>query len=308
MSDAGNTRRPELPWAMWAGIAGALAASALSVKGILGSASSTAAIGFIFVPFVAIAAGVLAGVWGLALGTVVAHARGVKRALRPVLIMAWVATLAVPGAIAWEAEKGLALQSSVRALRGMDARHLEAAFDESRFRRDRFFLGALAQHPAASGDLLERIAALPDEALYEPMGSVWDVMGENRKGLAVMRMVARNPNARADTLARLAAAPRNDYVLSDVLANPRTPMPALLPHLESTNALLEWGLAVNPAAPPAVLERLSRSADRYTRHRVALNPSAPAGVLERLAKDSESFVARDAAYTLERRAKAGERK
>jgi hypothetical protein len=32
------------------------------------------------------------------------------------------------------------------------------------------------------------------EALFQPMGSLWDVMGENRKGIAVMRLVASHRN------------------------------------------------------------------------------------------------------------------
>lgn len=308
MSAEETKSRPELPWAMWSGIAGALAAAALSVKGIMASGSSTAAIGFIFVPFIAIAASIPAGVWGLALGTVVAHARGVKRALRPVLIMAWVVTLAVPVAIAWEVEKGFSLQSAVRGLRGMHMRELESAFESSRFRRDKFFLGALAQHQGASGELLDRIAALPDEELYERMGSVWDVMGENRKGLAVMRLVALNPNARADTLARLAAAPRNDYVLGDVLRNPNTPVKSMAPHFDSTEYLVEWGLALNPNTPPAVMARLSRSENVYTRLNLSYNGATPVELLERLAKDGDASVARNAAHALEQRRKGGARK
>ena len=58
-----------------------------------------------------------------------------------------------------------------------------------------FFLGALAQHPAASVELLEAIASLEDPALSESMGSLWDVMGENRKGEPVLALAARHPNA-----------------------------------------------------------------------------------------------------------------
>ena len=196
---------PARAWAFYAGIVGALVALAVSAKGILSSGSSTAAIGFVFVPFIAIAVAVLAGVWGLALGTVVSHHRGVRGALRPVLLMAWVVSVAAPTAVAWEVAAGLALQREVHALESLDAAGLEAAFSGSRFRDDKFFLGAVAQHGAASPRLLERIAALPDPALRESMGSLWDVMGRNREGASVLRLVARHPATPADVLRRLAA-------------------------------------------------------------------------------------------------------
>ena len=44
--------------------------------------------------------------------------------------------------------------------------------------------------------------------LYEPLGSLWDVMGANRKGLAVLRLVAHHPNTLGTTLAKLEAAPQ----------------------------------------------------------------------------------------------------
>lgn len=295
-----RTDRPELPWALWAGVAGAIAAAAVSVHGIFSSASSTAAIGFIFVPFIAIAAGVIAGVWGLALGTVVAHLRGLRQVLRPVLIVAFVAAAALPAAIGWETWHGLALARAVHETRAMDRARLEAAFDASPWKRNKFFLGALAQHPAADAALLDRIAQLPDPELHEAMGSMWDVMGDNRKGLAVMRLVAAHPQASPATLRRLAGS-ANEYVISDVMRNPNTPADAMRPHLNSTHYLVEWGLAQNPNTPVAVLERLSRSDDRYSRMKVANNRAAPDAVLERLTRDSDAGVAQAASRALQRR-------
>lgn len=203
---------PARAWAFFAGIAGALAACVVSVKGILSSGGSTAAIGFVFVPFIAIAVSVLAGAWGLALGTVVSHHRGARVALRPVLIMAWVVSIAAPAAVAWEVAAGFALQREVHALASLDAAGLESAQAGSRFRDNKFYLGALAQHPAASASMLARIAALPDPALRESMGSVWDVMGANREGASVLRLVARHPATPPEVLRRFAA--HEDALLS----------------------------------------------------------------------------------------------
>lgn len=299
-----QTPRPELPWALWAGVAGALAAAAISVKGIFASASSTAAIGFIFVPFIAIAAGVLAGVWGLALGTVAAHLRGLKQVLRPVLIMAWVVALAAPAAIGWEAWRGYALQAAVREVLALPGNRLEHAFAASPWNRNKFFLGALAQHKEADAALLEHIAALPDPALREGMGSLWDVMGTNRKGQPVLWLVAAHPHTSPATLERLAANPGSNHILGAVLRNPNTPLAAMAPHLASTDYEIEWGLSLNPNTPGAVLERLSRSENVYTRLNLTYNSGTPLAILERLAQDGDELLARNASLALERRRKA----
>ena len=186
--------RSEARWALWAGIVGAAATAALGAKMILSHGAATAGLGFIFLPLVAAAAAVPIGIWGAALGHVVAHLRG--RAPEPKFVF-WVALVAagsLPGVIAAEIWHGKSLERAVAATRGMSAHELERAFETSRFARDKYFLGALAQNPAAGPALLERIASLEDPALAEPMWSLWDVMGENRKGIAVMHLVARHPN------------------------------------------------------------------------------------------------------------------
>jgi hypothetical protein len=197
--------RPEARWALWAGIVGALATAALSTKMILSHGSSTAGLGFIFLPLVAAAAAVPVAIWGAALGHVVLHLRGRAAEPRILLWVALVAAASLPATVAYEIWSGKSLESAVHETRGMNSRELERAFDESPWRRDKYFLGALAEHRAASPLLLERIASLEEPRLYEPMGSLWDVMGENRKGLAVMRLVARHPNTPPATRARLEA-------------------------------------------------------------------------------------------------------
>ena len=195
--------RSEARWALWAGIVGALAAAALSTRMILSHGSAGAGLGFVFLPLVAAAAAVPVGIGGAALGPVVAHLRG--RAPEPQIGVwaALVAAASLPAVVASEVWHGKSLEAAVAEVRRMDAPRLERAFEESGFRRDKYFLGALAGHPAASAPLLERIASLEDPALYEPMWSLWDVMGENRKGVAVMRLVEAHPNVSRATLERL---------------------------------------------------------------------------------------------------------
>ncbi len=132
------------------------------------------------------------------------------------MLAALAVAAALPAMVAVEIVHGLRLEAAVRELRDMDVAQLGRAYEDSPFKRDRYFLGVLA-----------RLAALGDADLYEPMGSLWDVMGENRKGLAVMRLVARHPNTDAATLAKLAAEPDAQRVVHELAANPKTPMPVL---------------------------------------------------------------------------------
>jgi hypothetical protein len=270
--------------------------------GILKSGSSTAAIGFIFVPFVAAIAAIPAGIWGLALGHVWLHQRGVRHSSHPALLAAaWVFALAVPAVIGWETWRGLELERAVQEVSRMDGRRLDAAFERSPLNRDKYFLGAIVQNAAASGALLDRIASLPDDVYYEAMGSFWNVLGANRKGLALMRLIAYNPNVSPATLERLATGPHADKVLHDVLRNPATPMKVLEPHFESTDYLVEWGLALNPNTPTTVMERLSRSKNLYTRMNLSYNQATPPEILRRLAQDPDETLARNARQALERR-------
>ncbi len=102
----GLAQRPEAPWALAAGVLGGLGAAGLSMRDIFTSASSTAAFEVIYVPLMAGMVGMLAGIWGLALGHVVARLRG--QVAEPWLAF-WVALAAAAGmplAVAWGAWGG----------------------------------------------------------------------------------------------------------------------------------------------------------------------------------------------------------
>src|SRR5574341_996693 len=184
----------------------------------------------------------------------------------------------------------------------MNERQLELAFQESPFRRDKYFLGALAGNPVADAALLEGIAGVEDPDLYDPMWSLWDVMGENRKGLAVMRLVARHQNVSGATLTRLEAHPASGKLITELLANPNLPAPLLAKHAGDTHYLAEWGLALNPKTPPAVMERLARGENLYARMNLAVyNQATPRRILELLANDPDPLVAQRARERLLKR-------
>ena len=150
------SRRPEAGWALWCGVLGALATAALSVKGIFSSGSSTAALGFITLPLVAALGAIPVAAWGAALGHVVLRGRGKVHSPLLVLVAALAVAASLPILVGIEIARGLRLESAVREVRGMDVAQLGRAFEDSPFRQDRYFLGAIAQNPAAQGDVLAR--------------------------------------------------------------------------------------------------------------------------------------------------------
>ena len=164
---------------------------------ILAYGAANAALGFVLLPLVAATAAVPIGIWGAALGHVVLHLRGRSSEPKILFWVALAAALSLPAVVASEISRGWALEAAVQEVRGMNGAELERAFEVSPFAHDKYFLGALAQHPAASDALLDRIARLEDPALAERMWSLWDVMGENRAGASVKDLVARHPNRRS---------------------------------------------------------------------------------------------------------------
>jgi len=302
--------RPEARWALWSGIAGALAVAALSMKAIHSSGSSTAALGYVYLPLVAALAAIPVGLWGLALGHAVLRLRGAVHSPPMVFVAALLLAAALPALVAYEVQRGLRLEAAVHGVRAMDVLALARAYEaDTPFQRDRFFLAALAQHPQAGAQLLGRIAGMRDPDLYQPMGSIWDVLGENRQGLAVMRLVARHPNTDEETLARLAdaadAGPNAQKPVFELAANPRTPSPVLARWYDSTDTQAEWGLALNPKTPQRVLLRLAASQSPTTRLHLTLNKETPREILDQLAGDAAPAVARSAAQAIEQRRKGG---
>ena len=188
--------RPEARWALWAGVLGALVVGVLGTRMILRYGAEGAALGFVLLPLVAATAAVPVGIWGAALGHVVLHLRGRSSEPKMLFWVALAASLSLPAVVGSEIWRGRALEAAVQEVRGMNGVELERAFHESPFAHDKYFLGALVQHPGASPALLDRIARLEDPALSQRMWSPWDVMGENRTGASVKDLVERHPNRR----------------------------------------------------------------------------------------------------------------
>lgn len=268
----------------WAASIGACLAFVVSLIEISNSRSSTAAIGYIFLPFIAAVAAIPCFVAGWCLGYALIWWRSSvqwrKRsafvaALVPVIVGLWILrTLSV----------GVDMTQDVHKIEHMDGGQLERVLDDPKLAHNKFILGAIAQNPKAESRTLHRIATTKLPALHERIGSPFDVMGKNTRGLAVMRLVATHPNTAAEDLEKLAQS-KNEFVLGDVASNPKLSTGTLRKLADHGGQLIEWGLARNPAAPVDLLFKLALSADEYTRAAVASNAHTAADVLRGLSVD-----------------------
>jgi hypothetical protein len=266
-------------------------AAALTILSIKKSTSSTAAIGYLYVPMAGLFWSPPFFVFGFAIGYIKIWRSSQVRKLNVKIVLALAVSVVLLLTGVTFAGKGLWLTGLVHRIKYFDEAQLRNTLEASLFGKNKFVLGAIAQNKAASGELLDRIGRIDDKELYDKMGSVFDVMGENGHGLAVMRLVARHPNVLPETLEHLAEC-TNDYVLGDVAGNNKTSVDTLIRLRKRNTYLIDWGLARNPATPPEILSALATSGDEYTRAPVAANPSTPLRDIEKLSSDSNWNVRR----------------
>ena len=272
-----------------AGLGFAVVALALA-GAIASSGSSTAAIGYVFLPFYALGLGALPGaLLGACVGVARAEERFGKVSRSAALVVVVSAGLCGAGYVI----HGAWLTFEVQRVATLDASRLVEAATTGVFANNRFLLGAVAQNPAAPSALLHDIAKRADPALHKAMGSFFPVMGNNRKGLATLRLVARHPSVAPETLELLVKSP-DDYVVADAAMSPKL-KPETVAALASANSpRINRGLALNPATPPDVLLRLSASTEFALRLAVAGNPSTPEAALTKLREDSDELIRRAA--------------
>ena len=265
-----------------AGALGAAAGATLLTKAIGRSTSSTAAFGFLDLPRVMALWAAPGAVMGFCLGYLIA-ARGIagRRASK---LLAGLVLLAVAVPAAAYVLGNLETAREVRRVANMDADELERELASKHFGTNPFVLAQVALNPRASPAILRQIALRPDPRLQEKLWNIFDTLGSNRRGLAVLRLVARHPNVDAETLDLLAQCD-DGYVLSDVATNPKSSEQTLRRLEERTEPLLQQAIAGSPRTPPDVLARLPLSSNEWVRASVAKNPSASEEALERLAQD-----------------------
>jgi hypothetical protein len=277
------------------GLIGAAVGGALTYSSIGRSSISTAALGLIFeLPVVAFQWGVQGALIGFCTGYLLSAWRADQGGRRRSMLITSLLLLVVGGRLAVEAGTGLVIGAEVRRVGSMAEPQLGGVLDSRLFGHNRYVLAAVAGNERASTETLRRIAIRPEPDLQWKLGSIYDVMGSNRHGLAVMRLVTRNPHVDAETLELLSH--RSDpYLLGDVAMNPKLPEDVLARLLTREERMVSWGVALNPRTPTWALSRLSTSSDEYIRSNVARNRSTPPDDLRRLAHDSQWNVRRDVA-------------
>jgi hypothetical protein len=242
--------------------------------------SSTAAIGYVFVPFFATIPSFFSAAIGYSIGAGIRAGRTRERKYALIAAIGVALSFASFAYFVVDADRDQNLAETVAAIARMDDAGLRKFLNYHEHRTNRYALGAVAMTGSASGTTLARIAALDDPALHEKYGGPPELMGGNRKGLAVMRLLARHANVEPATLEVLAQS-RDSYVLGDVAANratPRAVIERLYVQLGSTQDayLIEWGLGNNVATPAEILRELAKkSRNQYTLRGIAANGGAP---------------------------------
>jgi len=276
---------------LWAAF-GFAGVAAVLVASIFRSTSSTAAIGIIFIPFYAAPFAVLFFIFGHCLPDLVNWLKGIPTDLSVLMkLRAVVAVILLISGISYLIY-GILLTITVNQVQTLNESGINKFLERSMFRNNKYALGALAQNPNALTQVLDQVALIPNPELHHQMWSVWPVMGGNGKGLAVMRLIAMHKNVSEATLVNLSKSP-DDYVLSAVAANPKTPVSIIRELFGKGDYLAQWGLAVNPNAPADILKKLAETGDQYARSSVASNSSTPVETLVHLAKDPVWHVRRD---------------
>ncbi|MGO9832449.1 MAG: hypothetical protein ACLPJH_20180 [Myxococcaceae bacterium] len=280
--------------AIVAGALGAAAGATLLTTAIARSTLSTATFGFLELPVVLTQWAAPSAAMGFCAGYWVAARRmgGPRPDVRQLLAALGLLAIGVPSAS--YVFSNLATSWEVGRVANMGEEELEHLLASKRFGTNPFVLAQVAQNPRASPALLRDIALRQDPRLHQKLWNIFDTLGSNRRGLAVMRLVARHPNVDGETLDILAQS-EDGYVLSDVASNPKL-SPESRRHLEErSDAVLQWALAGNRKTAPGTLDRLSRSPADSVRQAVAANPSAAPDVLARLGEDAQADVRRNVA-------------
>lgn len=247
------------------------------------SNSSTAAIGYIFLPLDAV---VLSLPWLLVGGSLGYCIKARKTKYRKHILIALVGG-ALSLCYVGYTTSGYLLKSrltdTVRAIEQMNAAQLDSFVTSSDWRDNKFALGAVCLNEQTSAETLAKIAVRDAPELYEKMWSSPEIMGGNRRGYSVMRLVAFHANVTEAILMELAKK-TEPYLLGDIASNPKTPQAILekiYTEIDDTGThayLIEWGLSQNPNTPNTILVSLAKSQNEYTLRNLQTNTATPEGI------------------------------
>jgi hypothetical protein len=132
-----------------------------------------------------------------------------------------------------------------------------------------FILNALLERPDLSENHLDKIAKIENKAMHKKLYSRHGLLGQNKKGLSIARLVSHHKNVSPQTLSYLAKM-EEPYLLGSVASNPKTPLASLEALYQKSKSisdgyLIQWALARNKSTPTFILRELGLSADKHTK-------------------------------------------
>lgn len=283
--------------AFYIGATAAIVFALLGIAAILRSTSSTAVIGFFYLPFEAIIIFLLFYFIGYWVGTLIQGLLDHHYRYRPRFLLALIITIpTIIFFVTLFSEIGVTYRD-VNRISHMNSQQLDETFlkrpKKSLYGYDIFILAAIAQNRNASSALLDKIAHLEDPRINDRLGSIVNLTNGNTKGLAVIRLVVRNPNTDTQTLVYLTKS-SNYELLSDLATNPKLPVDVLrklydIAQQNDAGYWIEWGLAYNPNTPADILRAVAKKI-KYDRlfdpikSALQNNPSTPEDVKKILSK------------------------
>lgn len=227
--------------------------------------NSTAAIGYIFLPFVGLIMSIPFAVFGYCSFYVYENFRIPKKDILLKYSLTLSISIILLVLFAYWLGNGLILCKLTDDLKTMKIEKVQSFLDESIYKKNKFALNAILSRKDIDSGILYKIASINSPELHKAMGTVFPIMGDNTRGLAVMRLVAGHPNVDARSLVLLANSPE-EYVLGDVALNTKTPIYVIEKlFYEKDNRDIYMGLANNPNCPVEILQKLLLSKNEYIR-------------------------------------------
>ncbi len=276
---------------------GFLVVMGLLIGAIFRSTSSTAGIGLFFASFIAALYASVFFVFGYCAGRVRASLKTSGKHFQLRTLIPGIIAISLGGYGVWWLAHGMFLVYETQRLQHINSQQITQYFNDAK-PTDKFILGAIAQNEFTPPVVLDTVAHSNDVALHKRMENVLPVMGENKRGLAVMRLIAKHPQVRPDTLEYLAHTSSDSYVLGDVVANQKVSTATIervyrnREQYDHGGQLITWGVARNPHTPGPILGEIAKSGDQYARGSVAENPNISEGDLALLSSDDVWHVRR----------------
>ncbi len=249
---------------------------------IIQSRSSTAALGFLWLPFL----GSIVGFLGLVFG----RWAGESREREPRRILGWAALVASLVLVGYTAAEGVKTRSRA-SWRDRD----RATFNAELYRNRELIARAVASNPARERAFLDSsiraniddraflLAALHSDSISP---DVLDTLAKSRdRGIALEAI--RNPATRGETLTSVYETNEPpDYFFQALAGHANTP-PAILRKIYANPGVisgLEIWFAGNPATPKDVLAKISAgTSDEHVLDRLIQNPALDCSMLRQVA-------------------------